>query len=87
MAIYGDDKHNVNSEYTGPSIPEQIVSDKEYIEQSGGECIYCKSEEISGTSEVDFDDIYAYRKIVCQKCEAEWEEVFTMTSTQPVKGE
>ena len=43
------------------------------------ECPYCHSEDVSGEPHTDFDDIYAWRMIVCDKCGKQWREEFQIT--------
>ena len=88
MATYIDaieGKHTDGSEQEVLQESERVLTDKEYIDNIGSECIYCKSDQIVG-GDTDFDDVNAYRLVRCESCHMEWEEIFTMVGTQPRGG-
>lgn len=86
MAIYGDGKHCDGSEQEEKEKALPVVSDSEYIGNFGNICIFCRSTNIHGASEADFDGENAYRVVSCDECGEKWEEVYKLSNTQPIGG-
>jgi len=57
----------------------KIISQKEYLKNSGGICPSCKSTDIEGNGQIQSDSNYAWQKIHCFLCGQEWEDQYKLT--------
>lgn len=58
-------------------LDEQMI--KDYVDSRGSYCPYCKSKNIEGTGNRDYDDNWASNHIVCKDCGKEWDDIYTLT--------
>jgi transposase-like protein len=52
---------------------------KAYLESGGNYCPVCRSEDIEATGGFDFEGGYVYENIVCNNCNSEWTDEYTLT--------
>lgn len=55
---------------------------KEYVENGGGFCPFCKSEKTRGYTG-DFIDEHAFQKMQCFSCFKQWTDIFTLSDVEP----
>ena len=60
---------------------EQI---KQYVNGGYNRCPYCYSTEIEAGS-YEFDDNYAWAIVVCNDCNEEWNDIYTLTGISEVE--
>lgn len=53
---------------------------QDYIQQGGGFCPTCRSEQIEGDS-VDFDGPNCIQRMRCLDCDAEWSDIYVLSRT------
>ncbi|MFH1031076.1 MAG: hypothetical protein V1767_00695 [Chloroflexota bacterium] len=65
--------------------PEQ---EKEYLDNSGGKCPVCGSENIVAYGGMDFDgNGTASEKVQCNNCGAKWYDIYNLIGIQQINDE
>ena len=54
----------------------------EHVRANGGICPYCWSANLDWGG-FDFEEDKFFQKVVCQDCEKEWSDVYTLTGYAP----
>lgn len=54
---------------------------KRYMECRGNCCPACESSDISG-GHVEINDGFAWQDVDCKACDAEWQDIYTLTSVE-----
>jgi hypothetical protein len=63
------------------STTTKPMSQKEYLARDGGCCPFCKSVDIEGGS-VEINAGVATQEVMCNECDAEWEDTYVLTGFQ-----
>jgi len=58
-------------------LTEQMI--KTYLAFDGNCCPVCGSEDIEATGGFDFEGGYVYENIVCNNCNSEWTDEYSLT--------
>jgi hypothetical protein len=69
------------AEAEAATMPPQLTDEqkKKYIERGGNRCPFCDSDDIEGTRGVQTDSGCAWQDIRCCACNAEWQDIYTLT--------
>lgn len=57
---------------------------KDYLENCGAHCIYCRSESIEA-EHVDVEGASAYQNVTCNGCGGSWDDYYTLTDVTSFK--
>lgn len=63
----------------GTEAQESFDREREYIASGGSKCPFCKSTNIEGCGERDFDGDHAYNGCECLACGKTWDDVYSLT--------
>lgn len=58
--------------------------EKKYLDHSGNICPYCGSRDISNDGDVETDDNYAWRDVICDDCGSTWRDLYTLTGAEEI---
>lgn len=75
------------SHYTNPewSVAAGPMTDGQYLARGGNCCPSCGSGDISGSS-ITVDGREAYQQVTCSDCNAEWNDMYTLTGHSDLEG-
>lgn len=57
------------------------MTEEEYLACGGGQCPFCRSTDITGDT-IEVDGTTAWQPVVCNECDAEWQDNFNLTGYQ-----
>ena len=60
-------------------IPVLYKDQEKYLEEDGGVCPNCGSVKIESRGHLDVDGTMAIGEVVCNDCDATWDDVFQLT--------
>ena len=53
------------------------LSEEEYVAKEGGICPWCESKDICGGA-AEFDGDYCWLNVVCDACNKEWTDLYSL---------
>ncbi len=59
--------------------------ERDYLENGGVRCPYCKSTHISG-SDLVFDTANLHQEVECSNCRKEWVDHYTLVAVEPLNN-
>jgi len=60
--------------------------EKKYMDEGGNVCPYCESTDVKAFGQVQVDGASGYQSAMCNQCESEWTDVYTLTGVEEITG-
>lgn len=62
-----------------------MMSSDDYVKRGGLACPYCESTDVETSGMMDCDVGVAWQSIVCNDCDEEWTDQYSLTGFAPVE--
>lgn len=78
-AVVDNYTHEVEVVSEPPVLTPEQQREADYLASGASKCPWCKSPNIEGTGDVDYDADWYSNHVVCNACGKEWEDVYTLS--------